>query len=210
MPLKSSINHSIAAAVVLAGWLLAGCSAVGGSTVRYYTINPAAYAGLNAPPGKPLALEILNLHVPEYLERSHIVIRNGASMNYSEFNLWAENLRKNLMRTLARNLGALLSTPAISTPFSRSSAEPDFRLEVHIDQFELDSDELVRLAARWQLIDAETSKPLGVHSVDLQGETPIAAGEYERMAEEMGDMFGRLCELIAKDIEAAAGETGEQ
>ena len=206
MRIYTLIFKNLVTGVFLAGWLLAGCSA-GGGNVRFYTVNPLDLPAVDAGTDAQLAIEILNLHVPEYLERSHIATRDGSnSLHFSEFNQWAENLRKNLTRTMARNLSGLLGTAAISTPFSRSSARPDFQLEIHIDQFEQDSDGVVKLAARWQLIRTETSAPLGVHSLELRSPDPLKEQDYDLMAGAMRDLFGDLSRKIADDILAQQHE----
>ena len=198
------LSKLLGAGLILVGGLLAGCSAGGSSTVRYYTVNPVDAIAIDTPAQRQLVIEILSLHVPEYLERSDIATRSGGnSVQFSEFNQWAENLRKNLVRTMARNLAGMLGTSAISTPLSRSSAEPDYRLEIHVDQFEQDSDAIVKLAARWQLIRARDGKPLGVHSIDLHGAAPIPERDFDRMVGDMRELYGQLSRSIADDILAA-------
>ena len=64
---------------------------------------------------------------------------------------WGENLRKNLLRTMSRTLSQLLSTLDIGTPLNRSASLPDYRVQIHIEQFELESNDKVKLVARWQL-----------------------------------------------------------
>jgi len=104
--------------------LLAACSG-GGNKVptKYYLIDPVESGALNFTFDKPLAIEIIDVHIPQYLERFHIATRIGVNrLNFSEANQWGENLRKNLMRTLSRNLSILLSTQDIGTPLNRSSS----------------------------------------------------------------------------------------
>ena len=183
---------------------LGGCLG-GGDKVAFYVVNPADLRMLDADGNADkVSIELLNLRVPAYLERSHIAVRTGEnSMTFSEYNQWGENLRKNLMRTLSRNLGHLLDTSEISTPLNRSSTEPDYRLEVLIDQFELDTDGYVRLSARWQLIDAASDAPLGLKSADLTAGRTVDGKDYESMVGEMRDLFGQLSVMIAEDIRAA-------
>lgn len=189
------------AGILLLSWFLTGCSSGGSSSVRFYLVNPVELSEVRSKSEKPLTIEIIDLHVPQYLERSHIAIRSGENrLQFSEFNQWGENLRKNLMRTMARNLSKLLSTPDISTPLSRSSSMPDYRLEIHIDQFEKDSDGLVKLSARWQLINAIESEPLGIHNADLVSPYRISAKDYDQMVSEMRDLYGQLSKMIAENI----------
>lgn len=187
--------------ILLLSWILAGCSSGGSSSVRFYLVDPVELSEVRSGSEKPLKIEIINLHIPEYLERSHIATRSGESrLQFSEFNQWGENLRKNLMRTMARNLSNLLSTADISTPLSRSSSMPDYRLEIHIDQFEQDSEGLVKLSARWQLINTIESGPLGIHSADLVSPYRIAERDYDQMVSEMRDLYGQLSKMIAENI----------
>ena len=118
-------NYSILKIVFLALMLLillAGCFGTGGKKVatKYYLIDPVESGVLNFTSDKPLAIEIIDVHIPQYLERFHIATRIGENrLKFSESNQWGENLRKNLMRTLSRNLSRLLSTQDIGTPLNR-------------------------------------------------------------------------------------------
>lgn len=191
--------------VLLYGWL-GGCASGGGGAIRYYLVNPVDFSAIQGASGNKLAIEIMDLHVPQYLEHLQIAVRTGENgLHFSDANQWGENLRKNLMQTMAQNLASLLSTADISTPLNRSSSTPDLRLEIHIDRFDKDSDGLVKLAARWQLIKVADSQPLGIHSADLQSRTRIAAGDYDRMVGAMRDLYGQLCRKIAETILQAAG-----
>lgn len=193
-------------AVLLSGLLLGACLGGSGGTVRYYLVNPADFSAADKGPDKKLVIQIINLQIPQYLERSQIAVRTGEnSLQFSEFNQWGENLRKNLMQTMARNLAGLLASADIATPLNRSSSMPDYRLEIHIDQFEQGSDGLVRLAARWQLIDAASSEPLGTHSADLKSRQRIPGRDYDQMVSAMRDLYGQLSRMIADNIIQATG-----
>ena len=174
--------------------------------IRYYLIDPTEYPSSSFKTDKPLSIEIISLHIPQYLERFHIAKRVSKSqLDFSETHQWGENLRKNLLRTMSRNLSQLLSTLDIGTPLNRSASLPDYRIQIHIEQFELESNNKVKLVARWQLSSRNKSKPLGVFSAKLQGEKTIKKGNYEQMVSVMRQLYGDLCERIAKTI--AAQET---
>ena len=106
---------------------------------------------------------------------------------------------------MSRNLSQLLSTLDIGTPLNRSASLPDYRIQIHIEQFELESNNKVKLVARWQLSSRNKSKPLGVFSAKIQGKKAIKKGNYEQMVSVMRQLYGDLCERIAKTI--AAQET---
>jgi uncharacterized lipoprotein YmbA len=181
--------------------LLAACAG-GGSKIatKYYLIDPVEYDALNFTLDKPLAIEIIDVHIPQYLERFHMATRTGENrLKFSESNQWGENLRKNLMRTLSRNLSRLLSTQDIGTPLNRSSSLPDYRVQIYIEQFELDIDNKVRLAARWQISATDTQEPLAIYNEEMPG-VAIEQDNYEQMVTSMRQLFGELSVKIAESI----------
>jgi len=203
-PCMCNRNYSILKIVFSAMMLLlllVACS--GGANkvaTKYYLIDPVEYKALNFSSDKPLAIEIIDVHIPQYLERFHIATRIGENrLKFSESNQWGENLRKNLMRTLSRNLSRLLSTQDIGTPLNRSSSSPDYRVQVYIEQFELDIDHKVRLAARWQVSDTEMPEPLDIQNEDMVGAV-IEQNNYEQMVTSMQQLFGELSMKVAESI----------
>lgn len=197
---NNSILKLVFSALILV--LLAACSGMGGSKVatKYYLIDPVEYDALNLASDKPLAIEIIDVHIPQYLERFHIVTRIGENrLKFSEANQWGENLRKNLMRTLSRNLSRLLSTQDIGTPLNRSSSLPDYRVQLYIEQFELGVDHKVRLVARWQISGAEMSEPLAIHNQEMIGSI-IEENDYDEMVTSMRQLYGELSRMIAESI----------
>jgi len=180
--------------------ILCGCLGGGGNAVRYYLIDPVDIdANADQPPRK-LAIEITDLHIPQYLERFQIVTRDGDnSLHLSENNQWGENLRKNLMRTLSLNLAGRLATIDIGTPLNRSASMPDYRIQIYITRFERGVDGVVRLAARWQISDA-SEQVLGMHSGDLDSGSTVGEHDYTAIVEAMQDLYAQLCAKIADSI----------
>jgi uncharacterized lipoprotein YmbA len=194
-------------AILLCG-LLAGCIGGVGNTHVYYLIDPVADAAPNQPAERPLAIEIQDLHIPQYLEKFQIATRDENNrLKYAEYKQWGENLRKNLTRTLARNLEAMLGTQDVGTPQNRSMSAPDYRLHVHIEQFERDRDARVRLIARWQLSRSSGAEVPEMHNANLMSELEIDAADYDALVAEMQSLYGELCRRIAESIRAH--ESGE-
>ena len=180
--------------------LLTGCAGSKTTATRYYLIGPVEYATTNSTQ-MPLKIEIIDLHIPQYLERFHIAYRTSENrLAFSESHQWGENLRKNLLRTLAGNLASLLATNDVGTPLNRSASSPDYRLQVYIEKFERDVDNRVKLAARWQLSAAGENEPIGVFSQDYAGTTALASSDYDAIVASMRALYGQLCEQIAKTI----------
>ena len=184
------------------GFLLGGCAGVSSTDpIRYYLIDPAESLNTIHKSSKPLSIEIISLHIPQYLDRFHIATRKSESrLEFSENHQWGENLRKNLLRTMSRNLSALLSTIDIGTPLNRSSSPPDYRVKIHIEQFEQESNKKVKLVARWQLLGGPESKALGIFNANLQGQNTIEENNFEQMVSVMRQLFGSLSQRVAKTI----------
>ena len=183
-------------------FLLGGCAAVSSTDpIRYYLIDAAEYPSTSFKTARPIKIEIINLHIPQYLERFHIATRSSKSqLEFSECNQWGENLGKNLLRIMARNLSKLLSTMDVGTPLNRSASSPDYRVQIHIEQFEQESDNRVKLVARWQLSGGPQSGPSEVFSAELQSKETIKDNSYEQMVSVMRPLYGTLSERIAETI----------
>lgn len=180
---------------------LSGCFGGGGSTrVNYYLVDPVPGTAIPQEDDWQLAIEILDLHIPQYLQRFQLVTRDGDNrIRLSQSSQWAENLRKNLLRTLAANLATRLSTIDIGTPLNRSASIPDYRLHVHVTRFERDADGQVQLTGRWQVADAD-EKDLGMYYARLSGEHNISANDYDQVVADMQSLFGDFCDRIAQSI----------
>jgi len=197
-------GRGIGAALLLA-LAVAGCLGKGGTTTHYYLVDPVAVPAPDSA-ATPPAVEIMDLLIPQYLERFQIATRTGNNgIVYSEYHQWGENLRKNLLRTMARNLSGLLGATDVSTPLNRSMAAPDYRVQIHIDQFEQDLDGHVRLKARWQVLDARTPKAVpATHELELESAAVIDKGDFGPMAASMSELFGQLAAAIAASIRDGA------
>ena len=190
------------ATLIFIAILLSSCAGVSSSVpIRYYLIDPEESLNTIHKSSKPLSIEIISLHIPQYLDRFHIATRKSESrLEFSENHQWGENLRKNLLRTMSRNLSALLSTIDIGTPLNRSSSPPDYRVKIHIEQFEQESNKKVKLVARWQLLGGPESKALGIFNANLQDQNTIEKNNFEQMVSVMRQLFGRLSQRVAKTI----------
>ena len=181
---------------------LQGC--FGGSKtvpVRYYLIDPVTYPATSIKAVRQMSIAIVDLHIPQYLQRFHIAKRVGESqLTFSDNHQWGESLRKNLLRTLARNLSFLLSTSDIATPLNRTASAPDYHVQVYIEQFELDSDAKVKLIARWQLSSLSSGQTSPIKSFMRESQTVIEAGNYEQMVSAMRELFADLSQQIADSL----------
>ncbi len=184
---------------------LTGCSLVKGSPppIRYYLIDEVTGDQLRDSTA-PLALEIRDLFVPQYLDRFHMVQRIGQGELYvAEGHQWGENLRKNLMRVLAGNLSQRLATVDIGTPIVPSVSKPDFRLILTINRFEHDTDGKVRLSARWQLTNQSSSNTVVTRQAELVSQDSFEADNYSGGVQAMSAVFAELSDRLAESVIAA-------
>lgn len=182
---------------------LSGCSS-SGTSISYYLIDPTKPETTSS--HESLAIEILDLSIPQYLERFQIASRTTTNqLVFSDSHQWGENLRKNLLRTMTRNLSESLGTIDIGSPVTRTLSTPDYRVQVYIEQFERVADGRVLLAARWQVSDGETGEPLSINSTELTSRD-VGGASFGGVVDAMQSVYGELCDAIAKSIAVELGD----
>jgi uncharacterized lipoprotein YmbA len=156
--------------------ILSGC--IGGSSpaVRFYVLSPITPVETSTS-AKSLAVEISTVHLPQYLDRPHIVTRSGD------------------------NRSQLLDTPNISIAPHRSSTQADYRVSIEVIKFEKDTDEHVRLSAQWQISSGIERTVLVTQISTLSSESPAPKDNYDEMVGMMSQQFGELGKLIAQSIQ---------
>lgn len=189
--------------LLLAAALGAGCA--GSAPVRYYLID--AEPGPVLRREDPLALAIVDLEVPRYLERFQLATRSTDNeLAYAADHQWGEPLRKMLLRVLAEHLAVVLSTPDVATPEARLASRPDLRLQVHLERFERGADGFVELRGRWQLTDADDGRVLLTEAARLGGGPRIADGDHRGLVAAMQARFAEFAQRIARSVAARAGD----
>ena len=173
--------------------LLVGCSGSAPVT-HYYVIDPVNAEAIADIDGR--SVQILDLKLPQYLERFQIARRqSGNQLTFSSNQQWSENLRKNLYRTMTRNLSDLLGTADVGSAISRSLSAPDYLIRVSIEAFEQGADGRVVIAARYQISNA-AGEVLTTERFD--GSSSKDTGDdYAEMVAELQQLFGDLCRDIA-------------
>lgn len=208
--MSNAYNHLRMLAVVgvclAAGLLSSGCVGRESKVTQFYTLEaispPPEESASGSSAGQSLAVEVVALRLPQYLERPQIVTRgNGNRLFLSEFNQWGGNLQKDLMRTMALNFSLLLATPQVSITPYHPPTPPDYRVEVEIMRFEKEAaGGEVTLLAQWRLLQREEKEAVATRMTTLRGTPPPAAGEYEGTVATMSRLWGELSTLIALAI----------
>ncbi|MBN2125080.1 MAG: membrane integrity-associated transporter subunit PqiC [Deltaproteobacteria bacterium] len=203
MPPSFSLTRMLWACA-LAGALMLGCVPTRTPATRFYLLTPLAPGqGLVADgeAREPLSIEIASLHLPQYLERPQIVLQSSRNrLELAEFDQWGGNLRKNMMRVLAKNLSQLLATPRVSiSPYSPQGS-PDYRVELTVMNFERDPGGRVRLCVQWRLSGGGDRGPLGTQVTDLASPVVPTGPDLEPTVSAMSALLGELSRLIAQTL----------
>lgn len=186
----------IAAAATLV--LLWGCSSA--PVTHYYVLSPTAQAPAQ-PAQASIAVVIKDVRLPQYLERPQIVIRGGDHrLQVVENEQWAGNLREDMTRVLAENLGRLLQSDRVIAAPHDLRLQPDVRVEVEVLRFERDAGGRVQLSAHWWVTRGSDATLLASPGVTLFGEPLGAGAAYEAVVASMSAVYGELAQAIARSI----------
>jgi uncharacterized lipoprotein YmbA len=199
--LSSTLRIRLFVAFVLAGCFFFGC---GKAATRFYVLNPLdSNAGLVSESEQKgrLSIEVASLRLPQYLERPQIVTRSsGNRLILEEYHQWGGNLRKNMIRILAKNLSQILDTSHIAISPHRPPIPPDFRVDVEVMQFERDTERKVRLSAQWRLSSGKDRKSVTTRMTELLSPEVPAGSDFEHTVSAMSAIFGELSQVIGQEI----------
>jgi uncharacterized lipoprotein YmbA len=171
--------------------------------MRYYALTPLDSGALvtATPPRAALSVEVGSLRLPQYLERPQIVTRRSASrLEVAEFHQWGGNLRKDMIRVLAKNLSQFLATPQISIFPHAAQPPPDFRVEMEVMKFERDPDEKVRLSVQWTVTAVKDQKLLIAQISEMESPPVTVGPDMETTVTAMSQLWGEMSRLIAETI----------
>jgi len=201
MPLPSS-KFLVVLMCVVAGCLLSACVSSDTPATRYYVLNPLDPGErLDAGSRDHLSVEVASLHLPQYLERPKIVTRStGNRLDFAEFHQWGGNLRKNMMRVLAKNLSQLLGTADVYISPYHPHTPADFRVQLEVMKFERDPDRKVRLSTQWILSRGRDQKPLATRFTDLESPAVPEDADTEETVSAMSALMGELSVIIGREI----------
>jgi len=189
---------------VLSASLLAGCMGNSTPATRFYVLNPlASDVTLVSEPENSgaISVEVASLHLPQYLDRPQIVTRSSENrLELAEYHQWGGNLRKNMMRTLAKNLSQLLATPHIAIAPYRPPTPPDFLVDMEVLQFEKDSGGQVQLSIQWRLSRGKDREVLKTQITDLTSPAVIEGRDFERIVSDMSLLLGELSQIVGQEI----------
>ena len=124
---------------------LAGCGTTPDSV--FYTLRAAEPA-----PAESSAISVVvgPVTLPETVDRPQLVVSTGGSrVEIAEFHRWAEPLKSEVPRVIASHLGRQLGTTRVGVFTDVSISDPDYRVLVDVQRFELRRSEETVVDALW-------------------------------------------------------------
>ncbi|HVP80408.1 MAG TPA: PqiC family protein [Thermodesulfobacteriota bacterium] len=136
---------------------ISGCARSPSS--RFYlldALSDSASPEGNFSDNRCVSIGIGPVEIPDYLDQKQIVTRvTPNEIKLAEYDRWAESLKDNLTRVLAKNLSRLLCIKEISFFPWRREIPKDYRIEVKVIRFDGSLGDSVVLEAWWTLLSGD-------------------------------------------------------
>jgi len=199
-----SVGRTVMPAVIVL-LLLSGCISVPDSpSPRFYTLQPIKEAG-SADIGDAASLDgavvgIGPVTLPEYYSRPQIVTRKSDNtIEFAQFDRWAEPLDKSIGRVLGNNFSVLLPKLNIEL-FPWHGAIPiKYQVIMEVIQLECRLDGEAVLLMQWSVFDARKELLFAKRS---EYRTPVGPHTYAGLVQ----AISVLCESASREITAALAE----
>ena len=199
------LNSGIAAIFLLSLLLLCGCAS---KPSNYYILNSlqSAAPGVEmARTDNDLTIGVGPINIPEYLDRPQMVTRSTPnSLQFAEFDKWAEPLEKNLTRVLAENLSILLSTDRVVVFPWAGSTHVLYQVTVDVSQMEYTPDGKALLIADWSVFGNNGEKLLEIKRSRIV--EPVQSTGFEAIASAQSRAVEDMSREIAACIESLPRE----
>lgn len=207
MKMKNRLFHVLG--VLTVGAMLAvhfGCAS--SSPSRFYLLNSL---DTTRPEMKPSADErcfsigIGPINIPDYLDQPQIVTRGVSNeIGLAEFDRWAENLKDNLTRVLAKNLSILLCTKTIVFFPWKGGVPVDYRVEMEVLRMDGNLGGKVSLEAWWMILSGDGKKMvLNKKSTFTEA---VSGKDYNSLVAAQSRAIGHLSREIAEAIRTLPGK----
>ena len=185
-------NLAVATSALLLAAAIAGCSR--SPRVSFYTLSPAAKPE-PAASGRALpSVAVGPVTLPEMVDRPQLVVRVSANrVDILESHRWAEPLKSEIPRIVARNLGRQLGSDLVSTYGQHAWAGAEYRVLLDIVRFEPVPGDSVTVEAIWSVRRAaggaaRTGRTLVREKVEGAGYDAIVAGCSRALAGVSGEI----------------------
>lgn len=178
---------------------LAGCALGRSPVATTWVLDPlAARAVPSAAPVDAGVLSVERVRVPDWLDRSQLVVRGGdGRLELDERARWGEPLGRGLQRVMAENLASLLTDRRVVAAPAPPQSVIAVRLTLDFVEAARQIDGELRVSVRWELQAAggETVRR-GLSSQQIQAVKPGPAGTVAALNEALLRLATDLTEVI--------------
>lgn len=124
-------------------------------SVNFYTVTSLDEGGTirsSAKRANPLAIRVMPVEIPDYLDRPEIMTRKGRNtVELAEFNRWAGSFKESITAVLAENLGLLLGSDLVYLQPPLDLGEVDYRVAMTIIRLDARLGDQVLFKAKWTI-----------------------------------------------------------
>jgi uncharacterized lipoprotein YmbA len=157
---------------LIGGLVVCVASGCAGPPLTLYTLVDSSTQNPAAPlASQPLIVTLSRATIPDSLDSTDLVLRDGAILRRSPTGRWASRLSIAITDLLTAQLAARLPDALVTD--QPQAAAVSTRLMIDISQFDITSDGHAVLTASWTIIPADTVRPVqhGRAQVTAQGAT---------------------------------------
>lgn len=179
---------------VLSAILLTACAS--SPEPAYFSL--AAGQETRAPQANFPSVLITRTRIPEAVDRPQLVLYGqGQQLHISEQWRWAGPLRREIPRLLAFQLGQALGSGQVSSGVDDSQARAiDFRIEIDVLRFEMQSRRVAIADMQWRIIPAQGA-PLAGRSEAWES---AKSDDINALVEAQRNAIAKAAEDIAREI----------
>ena len=148
-----------------------------------------------------LRIGVWKARLPEFLDRSEIVTRNGQhNIELSDFHKWAGRLDNNLSRLVADELGERLHTGRVAVSPWPAYIKNNYQVKLYIERFDGQLGGEIVLSGAWSLLNGGGNKELAWEPFTFK--TTAASATYSDMIAALSTLTVQLADRIATTIDA--------
>jgi uncharacterized lipoprotein YmbA len=176
------------------------CACASSPPFRYFSLDDGRPTAAGSPNGVSVAIVEVNL--PELVDRPQMVVRFADHrVQISEHDRWAEPLRRQVPRLLARNLSeALNSARVVALAMDSQEFAIDFKVVVDVQHLDVVSGQQVELDAVWRVEPLNGRAYFGRASVWEELAVKAAPDEHAAAIDAERRAFRALAGKIAAGI----------
>lgn len=173
----------------------------------YFTLDDGETSASRSPEGAGVA--IVQVDLPELIDRPQLVVRTaGNQVQFSEQHRWAEPLRSQIRRVMARDLcDALESAHVAGLGVGTRGAPADVRIRLDIQRFEAVAGKRVDLVASWHVKRGNTPAFTGHWSHSEEIAAGVQTNDYSSMVAAHRRALRRLADSLGANIGSRPGRT---